>query len=135
MPLCYPLFVPLTGRAPEDPFSRRSRTVIRSLWCVTFLVIVVGPMLAQADKDKEKPKSKPKPARPTPTAADVAYGEHPRQRLDFWQAKSETPTPLVVLIHGGGWTGGDKKGFGTSSIKPYLDAGISVAAINYRLIQ
>lgn len=78
---------------------------------------------------------RPKPARPTPTEADVSYGRHPRLKLDFWKAESTTPTPLVVLIHGGGWTNGDKSGFGTAAIKPYLDAGISVAAINYRLIQ
>src|SRR5262249_54016083 len=29
-----------------------------------------------------------------PTAANVAYGKHERQVLDFWQAKSEKPTPL-----------------------------------------
>jgi acetyl esterase/lipase len=109
--------------------------VIRSLCCLILLAIAAGPVLAQADRDKSKPKPKPKPARLTPTAADVAYGKHPRQKLDFWQAKSDKPTPLVVMIHGGGWTGGDKSGYGTTAIKPFLDAGISVAAINYRLIQ
>jgi acetyl esterase/lipase len=107
--------------------------MMRSLCCTFLLVLAAGPALAQADKGKPKPK--PKPARPTPTFADVAYGAHPRQKLDFWQAKSDKPTPLVVLIHGGGWTGGDKKGYGAGAIKPYLDAGISVAAINYRFIQ
>ena len=51
-----------------------------------------------------------------PTRADepkkligVAYGTHPRQVLDFYQAKSDKPTPVVFYIHGGGWQGGDKK--------------------------
>src|SRR6185436_2073085 len=35
-------------------------------------------------------------------------------------------------IHGGGWRGGDKNSVG--SVKAYHDAGISVAAINYRYI-
>ena len=43
-------------------------------------------------------------------------------------------SPAVVIIHGGGWTGGDKTSYGTSAIQPYLDAKISVAAINYRYI-
>ena len=60
--------------------------------------------------------------------------ESERQKFDFWQAKSDSPTPVVLLIHGGGWMGGDKTGYGTPAIKPYLDAGISVAAINYRFI-
>ena len=46
----------------------------------------------------------------------------------------DKPTPLVLLIHGGGWKGGDKTGYGTKDIQPYLDAGISVAALNYRFI-
>ena len=61
---------------------------------------------------------------PTPTAADYAYGkDSERQKFDFWQAKSDKPTPLVLLIHGGGWMGGDKTGYGTGAIQPFLDAG------------
>ena len=43
---------------------------------------------------------------PEPTFADVPYGKHERNILDFWQAKSEAPTPVVFIIHGGGWTAG-----------------------------
>jgi acetyl esterase/lipase len=73
---------------------------------------------------------------PAPTLADVPYGsDSDRQRLDLWKAESASPTPLVMLIHGGGWKGGDKtEDFKTSEIQPLLDAGISVAAINYRFI-
>jgi acetyl esterase/lipase len=67
-----------------------------------------------------------------PTAADVPYGKHERQVLDFWQAKSDKPAPLVLYIHGGGWQNGDKKGF---NAQQYLNAGISVAAINYRFVK
>jgi acetyl esterase/lipase len=62
---------------------------------------------------------------------NVPYGKHPRQVLDFYQAKSDQPTPVVFYIHGGGWRGGDKK----INPKPFLDKGISVAAINYRFVQ
>src|SRR6516165_2383294 len=62
----------------------------------------------------------------------VAYGTHPRQVLDFYQAKSDKPTPLVFYIHGGGWQAGDKKGF---NARPFLDKGISVVAINYRYVK
>lgn len=80
-------------------------------------------------------RAKQAPDRPEPTAADFAYGhDSERQKFDFWQAKSDQPTPLVLLIHGGGWMGGDKTGYGTSAIQPFLDAGISVASINYRFI-
>lgn len=68
-----------------------------------------------------------------PTMADVPYGKHERQVLDFYRAKSNTPTPLVFAIHGGGWVNGDKSGY-RASAKRFLDAGISVVAINYRLV-
>jgi len=61
----------------------------------------------------------------------VAYGKHPRQVLDFYQAKSDKPTPVVFHIHGGGWRNGSKDKFG---YKPFTDKGISVVSINYRLI-
>lgn len=67
-----------------------------------------------------------------PTRANVSYGQHPMNVLDFWQAEGEAPRPLLVYIHGGGWTGGDKKR-SPSKIQPFLDKGISYAAINYRL--
>ena len=67
-----------------------------------------------------------------PTHADVAYGPHARNRLDFWKAEGQGPRPLLVYIHGGGWTGGDKKR-DESSFRPYLQKGISYAAVNYRL--
>src|SRR5262249_30730909 len=86
---------------------------------------------------QEKAKTQPKqpPERPTPTVADYTYAkDHERQKFDFWQAKSDKPTPVVLLIHGGGWMGGDKTGYGTKDIQPYLDQGISVASLNYPVI-
>ena len=62
---------------------------------------------------------------------NVPYGKHPRQVLDFYQAESDKPTPVVFFIHGGGWRNGDKK----MKPKQFLDKGISVAAINYRFVQ
>lgn len=75
------------------------------------------------------------PAQAQPTVAKFAYGKHERQVLDFWQAKSDTPTPLVLYIHGGGWQGGDKNSMKADAVKAYLDKGISVAAINYRYVK
>ena len=66
-----------------------------------------------------------------PTHENVPYGKHERQVLDFYQAKSDAPTPVVFAIHGGGWVNGDKSGY-RNGARRYLDAGISVVAINYR---
>ena len=67
-----------------------------------------------------------------PTLANVSYGSHERQVLDFWKADSVKPTPLVFHIHGGGWVNGDKAR--VAGLDRYLDAGISVVSINYRFV-
>jgi acetyl esterase/lipase len=105
------------------------------LFVTALLLAIPISLTAQEAKTKEKAKKKAAPERPEPTFADFVYAtDHPRQKFDFWQAKSDKPTPVVLLIHGGGWMGGDKTGYGTSAIQPYLDEGISVVSINYRFI-
>jgi acetyl esterase/lipase len=94
--------------------------------------LLLGALSPFSTAQQEK---KPAPPKPTPTAANLPYGQHERQVLDFWQAKSDRPTPLVLYIHGGGWQGGDKSGLSGPVIQRCLDAGISVAAINYRYVK
>jgi len=73
---------------------------------------------------------------PERTHANVSYGKHSRQVLDFWKSPSKKPTPLVVVIHGGAWMKGSKEQLiQRLDIKPLLEAGISVTSINYRLIK
>jgi acetyl esterase/lipase len=104
--------------------------MVRRMLIVALLLVLPASAFAQG-----KAPAKQSPARPELTAADVVYGQDSeRQKFDFWQAKSDKPTPLVLLIHGGGWMGGDKTGYGTKDIQPFLDAGISVASINYCFI-
>jgi acetyl esterase/lipase len=70
---------------------------------------------------------------PAPTEENVAYGPHERNVLDFWKAEGEGPRPLVVFIHGGGFTGGDKSKWRESGdLGRLLQNGVSCAAINYR---
>jgi acetyl esterase/lipase len=73
---------------------------------------------------------------PLPVEPDenVSYGSHRMQRIYFWRAKSDKPTPLLFYIHGGGWTGGDRSVV-RSMLKPALDAGISVVSVEYRNIR
>ena len=71
---------------------------------------------------------------PSPDLSNFKYGPDQHNVLDFWKASSSKPTPVVIYIHGGGFTGGDKS-FGPKvmPIADYLKAGISVASIDYRL--
>jgi len=88
-----------------------------------------APAKAPAKPKAEKPKAAPLPK---PTFANVAYGTHERQVLDFWKVESDKPTPLLFYIHGGGWMAGDKAKVG--ALQKMLDAGISVVSINYRYV-
>lgn len=69
-----------------------------------------------------------------PTAKDVAYGTHPKQKLHFWKAESDKPTPLLFFIHGGGWTGGNRSSGLADLLPEMLKAGISVVSVEYRFI-
>lgn len=71
----------------------------------------------------------------SPTFANVPYGDHERQVFDLWLTDSQSgqPTPLAIFFHGGGFRSGDKGSINANSIGQFQEAGISVAAINYRL--
>jgi hypothetical protein len=92
--------------------------------------LLAASLHAQTPAPAAKPAPVPKHA---PTIANVAYGTHERQVLDFYKAESAKPTPLLFFIHGGGWMTGDKAN--PDFLAKCLENGISVASINYRLIQ
>jgi len=98
--------------------------------------LLLLPLTLSATDSPAKAKAKPTgPTPPPPTFADVHYGDHERHRLDFWQAQSATPTPVLFFIHGGGWNSGDKSRVATFfKIDDLRKAGISVVSINYRLV-
>ncbi len=66
--------------------------------------------------------------------AEMAYGNDPLQKFDFWKAKTAN-APLVIFVHGGGWKRGDK-GNATGQFKAphYRAQGYAFASINYRLV-
>ena len=74
---------------------------------------------------------------PAATHENVAYGPHPKQKVDvFLPPGAKGPTPVVVYLHGGGWTGGAMVDhiLGTS-LKPLLARGVAVVAVGYRYIR
>jgi acetyl esterase/lipase len=89
----------------------------------------------------------PPSLRTTPTGYDDMSGSTIKRdvtycRMDEVQLKADLylhinandPVPLLIHIHGGGWTTGDKRGGdGFMKFDPLVNAGFSVASINYRL--
>jgi enterochelin esterase family protein len=71
--------------------------------------------------------------KPTPDLANVAYGPHERNVLDFWKAPdSAAPAPIMVFIHGGGFVAGDKRTLDPALLDLGRKQGWHVASINYR---
>ncbi|NRD89097.1 hypothetical protein C8024_06005 [Sphingopyxis sp. BSNA05] len=60
-----------------------------------------------------------------------------RQKLDLYLPQSATPKhasiPVLVYVHGGAWTRGNKNRLELEDVQAYRSKGIIVAALNYRL--
>src|SRR5947208_1724873 len=94
------------------------------------ITVCAAVFLLGSSAGAQQPKARSLPA---PDVSNAAYGPHERNVLDLWKAKSDRPTPLVVFIHGGGFRQGDKSQLAPGLLARCREAGISVAAINYRL--
>ena len=69
---------------------------------------------------------------------DIAYGSDPLQKLDVvWDGKSTGNHPVLVFVHGGGFTGGDKHSAGQFTYDNVMkwanEQGMIGVEINYRL--
>lgn len=92
-------------------------------------------VLAVSEAPAQKPKRLPVPAGFV-AEYDIKYVPNgdSAQELDIYfpEKRAEKPQPLLVWVHGGGWTGGSK------TQVPYLNQlprGYSVASIEYRFSQ
>ena len=75
-------------------------------------------------------------AQTVPTHADLVYAEVGGQplRLDLYLPTNnvQAPTPLLVWIHGGGWSGGSRYPAPNFALQ-LRDRGFAVASLSYRL--
>ena len=73
---------------------------------------------------------------PASTQLNLAYGSDPLQKMDVYlpEGRTTSSTKLIIMVHGGAWTQGDK-----SEFTPYVDTlkrrlpGWAIININYRL--
>jgi acetyl esterase/lipase len=67
-----------------------------------------------------------------PAPVEVAYGAHPRHRLDLYPRPGLARAPMLLFVHGGGWRFGDKRGVG--ALPAFAERhGLLLASANYRL--
>ena len=66
----------------------------------------------------------------------VAYGPDEKNRFDIYIPASDAPTPLLIWIHGGGFTGGSRDTTGLEdNVLAYLAEGVAYASCSYRLLE
>ena len=65
---------------------------------------------------------------------DIPYGEHERHIFDlFIPEKAENKSGVILFIHGGGWSNGDKSDY-KNEAEFYASSGYICATINYRFV-
>lgn len=90
-------------------------------WLSFSSVLLLSLSAHQPPQELEKPE--------TYTFAKV--GGRPL-KLDLFRSKSESPTPLLIWIHGGAWMGGNRAHI-PGPIRRLPEEGVSVASLDYRL--
>lgn len=121
-------------------------TIIRPIMTGKRLPLLawIAVLLCVAGCVKTDPTPNPGPTPPAPpvpvdavTVIDYPYGPDPKMKMDLYLpgGRSTASTRTLVLIHGGGWTFGDK-----ADLNPYIDSfkkvlpGWAIININYPLI-
>lgn len=98
-------------------------------------VLLVGSVLWGQVPQDMKPNSPPVLPENVTVEANIRYGTHAENVLDILQPKGAAAgkRPGVLLIHGGGWTGGTKEQRVEYAAMKYLEKGFVVANVEYRL--
>ncbi len=68
---------------------------------------------------------------------NVAYGPYYAQRFDVYAPPDARNAPIIVMVHGGMWAGGDKRDADviTNKINHWvIDKGIIFISVNYRVL-
>lgn len=133
----------LTGDS-RRPHPGGMRFLRRALLVVVILVLVAGLFLVVRGIRARQVAAEVQPTTSTTAAGPEAatgkrtlsYGSSADEVYDVWPAQGVTgPAPLVMFVHGGGWTQGTKDdATGAYKAPHYTAAGYVFATINYRLV-
>jgi len=71
---------------------------------------------------------------PAPGTVEHAYGADPKQRLDLVRPAGVSSAPVLLFVHGGGWSIGDKAHAAGDKARWANSKGWAFASANYRLV-
>ena len=73
-------------------------------------------------------------AAPAPGTRELAYGADAKQRMDLLVPPVIKRAPLLIFVHGGGWSIGDKRSGAGAKAAHFTAQGWAFASVNYRLV-
>lgn len=128
--------------------NRATNGAMTSLLRARYAVFIAALLISACGSDSASTTPPPEPLDLQATSAPFAlgsieaeffeginYGPHEENLFDIYIPESEEPTPLLIYIHGGGFTGGSRD---TSSheerVLALLDERVAYASIDYRLL-
>jgi len=79
-------------------------------------------------QEPQEPVTRRELAYPAPHEGDTSLNT-----LDLFDPGGVAPRPLVLLVHGGSWVGGDKAGYERDIVPWWLERGYIAAPVNFRL--
>lgn len=67
---------------------------------------------------------------------DVPYGLDDAQKYDVYLPENRANAPIIIMVHGGAWTGGDKQDDNVAQAKAgyFVARGYIFVSLNYRLL-
>ncbi|HEU0123531.1 MAG TPA: alpha/beta hydrolase [Bryobacteraceae bacterium] len=95
-----------------------------------FLLVVASAALALSAQTVPAPVRLPAGVT---VQENVPYDTYPQTVMDIYQPPGPGPHPAMIIIHGGGWTAGQKSGMVGPWVLRYLQKGFVVANVEYRL--
>jgi acetyl esterase/lipase len=129
----------IDNRRPMEAGSIGLAIWIGCVGCVALVMGLLTTGTTGATENEPAPKTAPKLCE-VQALQDLPYYEGPdadkvRHKLDIYLPRGRTEFPVLVFIHGGSWTHGEKTYFGLNKALAMLCArhGIATVLPNYRL--
>jgi arylformamidase len=69
-------------------------------------------------------------------APNIEYGSDPLQKMDIFTPANAKNAPVILMVHGGGWSNGDKTNLNVVKNKGqyWLSRGYVFVSVNYRML-
>ena len=117
---------------PLNRIAHAARTALIACNLAVFAALAAPALVAAQDGPGQQAAS-------VHRLADVPYGPHPLQRMDVYlparAATANQPAPVILMVHGGAWSAGDKARGGVvrEKVARWVERGFVLISVNYRL--